>query len=57
MFGEKPTGSDEMGKMINEFHTKRMEELIKTAGGELIIGGRINLEAKYCEPTIIVEPD
>jgi aldehyde dehydrogenase (NAD+) len=53
MFGEKPTGSDEMGKMINEFHTKRMEELIKTAGGEVKIGGKVDLDNKYVEPTVI----
>jgi aldehyde dehydrogenase (NAD+) len=33
MFGNSPTGSDEMGKMVNEFHTKRMENLLNTAGG------------------------
>ena len=41
MFGEKPGGSDEMGKMINDFHTERMENLIKTAGGKLVCGGKV----------------
>ena len=41
MFGEKPGGSDEMGKMINDFHTERMEKLIDTAGGKLVCGGKV----------------
>lgn len=57
MYGEKPTGSDDMGKMINAFHTERMERIIKTAGGQTVLGGKVNKEAKYCEPTIIVEPN
>lgn len=57
MYGEKPTGSDDMGKMINKFHTERMQKILKTAGGQVVMGGKVNLEAKYCEPTIIVEPD
>lgn len=57
VFGEKPEGSDDMGKMINDFHTERMERLISTAGGKIICGGNVKKEIKYCEPTIILEPD
>ena len=57
MYGEKPTGSDDMGKMINTFHTQRMQNILKTAGGQVVLGGKVNLEAKYCEPTIILEPN
>jgi len=46
-----------MGKMINTFHTERMQRLIKTAGGQVVMGGKVNLEAKYCDPTVIAEPD
>lgn len=57
MYGEKPTGSDDMGKMINAFHTERMERIIKTAGGEIKIGGNVNHEKKYVEPTVIFNPN
>lgn len=57
MYGEKPTGSDDMGKMINGFHTERMERIIKTAGGEIKIGGNVNHEKKYVEPTVIFNPN
>ena len=57
LFGEKPDGSDDMGKMVNAFHTDRMERLIKTAGGKIICGGNVKKDIKYCEPTLILEPD
>lgn len=57
MFGEKPNGSPDMGKMVNDFHTERMERLIKTAGGKILCGGNVKKEIKYCEPTLILEPD
>jgi aldehyde dehydrogenase (NAD+) len=57
MWGEKPNGSDEMGKMINEMHTKRIERVIKTAGGKIVTGGKVNLDLKYVEPTVILKPD
>lgn len=57
MYGNSKDGSPEMGKMINEFHTKRMENLIKTAGGQIAFGGKVNIEKRYCEPTVIMEPD
>jgi len=57
MFGDSPTGSDDMGKMINTFHTERMQRLIKTAGGEVKMGGKVNKDIKYVEPTLILNPD
>ena len=55
-FGEKPNGSDDMGKMINEFHTERMERIIETAGGKVVCGGKVKKDIKYCEPTLIIDP-
>eukprot|EP00354_Favella_ehrenbergii_P012098 CAMPEP_0170461102 /NCGR_PEP_ID=MMETSP0123-20130129/7153_1 /TAXON_ID=182087 /ORGANISM="Favella ehrenbergii, Strain Fehren 1" /LENGTH=465 /DNA_ID=CAMNT_0010726077 /DNA_START=291 /DNA_END=1688 /DNA_ORIENTATION=+ len=56
-YGEKPEGSDLQGKMINEFHTKRVKGLIDSAGGTIICGGKVVEEARYVEPTIILKPD
>lgn len=42
--------------MINDFHTERMEKIINTAGGEIVLGGKVHRESKYCEPTVILEP-
>ena len=49
MYGEKPTGSDDMGKMINKFHTERMQKILKTAGGEVKMGGNVSMDCKYVE--------
>ena len=46
-----------MGKMVNDFHTERMERIIKTAGGKILCGGKVRRDIKYCEPTLILEPD
>jgi len=45
-----------MGKIITDWHIDRLENLIKTSGGKLIHGGRVDKSAKYCEPTLIDGP-
>ena len=57
MLGERPDTSNDYSRIINEFHTERIENLIKTAGGKIICGGDVNLEHRYVSPTIIVEPN
>ena len=58
MYGEgKPEGSEWQGKMINDFHTERVEKLIKGAGGTLVCGGDVNKKIKHIEPTVILQPD
>ena len=57
-YGEKPTGSDQMGKMVSDIHCNRMQRILDTAGGEVICGGgKVNMDAKYCEPTVILNPN
>lgn len=56
MFGEKPEGCELQGKMINDFHCKRVKGLLETAGGTVICGGKVNLEARHIEPTVILQP-
>ena len=46
-----------MGKIVSDFHTQRIERIIKGGGGEILMGGNIKHEAKYVEPTIILNPD
>ena len=43
--------------MINDFHTDRVDKLIKGAGGKIICGGKVNKEVRHIEPTIILQPD
>jgi aldehyde dehydrogenase (NAD+) len=46
-WGEQPTGSEEMGKIINDFHVKRLTNLLDTSGGQVVYGGRVNAEARH----------
>lgn len=55
-WGEAPEGSNEMGKVINDFHVKRLTKLLDTSGGEVVYGGRVNAEVKHIQPTIILNP-
>jgi aldehyde dehydrogenase (NAD+) len=41
-YGESPDGSDQMGKIINDFHMKRLTELLDSSSGQIIYGGRTN---------------
>lgn len=56
-YGSNPEGSELQGHMINDFHTDRVAELLRTAGGTVICGGKVNRETKHIEPTIILKPD
>ena len=45
-----------MGKIINDFHVKRLTRLMETSGGQIVHGGTVRTDIKYIEPTIILEP-
>jgi len=46
-----------MGKVINDFHVKRLTRLMETSGGKIVHGGKVRTDIKYIEPTIIVDPN
>ena len=46
IYGEKPEENEDMGNILNEFHVKRLEDLIKTSGGKLLSGGGVDYEKK-----------
>ena len=46
-WGESPNGSNDEGKIINEFHLKRLTKLMDTSNGEIVYGGRINEAIKH----------
>lgn len=56
MYGESPNGSNEMGKMITDWHCDRLKNMIETCGGQILCGGNVKKEIKFVEPTIIVNP-
>lgn len=55
-YGEKADGSTDQGKVINDFHVKRLTNLMDTSKGEIVYGGKVNAEVKHIQPTIIINP-
>lgn len=56
MWGDLPNTSEEMGKIINDFHWERLTKLMQTSGGEIVYGGKTNKAERHIEPTIITNP-
>ncbi len=52
-YGENPQDSGDYGRIINENHFSRLDELLKE--GEVIFGGKTNRERLYISPTLIEE--
>ncbi len=50
-FGEEPKESLDYGRIINQEHLSRLEELLKE--GSIIVGGDIDKNEKYISPTIM----
>ncbi len=56
-YGGKTNGHQDIGKIINNFHTKRLASLLKEDhGGEVLLGGKVHLEDDFIEPTLIANP-
>ena len=41
---------------MNKVHTERIKKLIEPSGGQIIYGGKVDVEKRHVEPTIILEP-
>jgi acyl-CoA reductase-like NAD-dependent aldehyde dehydrogenase len=52
-FGTDPQHSD-LCRLVSKDATKRMAELMKD--GEVVVGGHVDIEDRYCEPTIVLNP-
>lgn len=53
-FGKNPQISKDYSRIINEWHTDRLANLLKTHGGNVLVGGgECNIKEKYVPPTII----
>ena len=57
-YGESPLGNQDIGKIINDFHTNRLAGLLEEKhGGDVIVGGKVFKEENFIEPTVILNPD
>jgi aldehyde dehydrogenase (NAD+) len=49
--------SPHFGRIVNERHTRRLDELMTGHGGNIAFGGSVDVAARFVEPTVIVDPD
>ncbi len=55
MFGEDPESSESYGRIVNERHFDRLSGLL--GSGRVALGGGKRREARYIEPTVLVDVD
>jgi len=55
-YGEDPLDSDDLGRIINQQHTKRLISLLEENRDQIIFGGEYDLEERYIQPTFIDNP-
>lgn len=55
-FGSDPQKSPDLGRLLLPGHAKRIQQLIENHEGTLICGGNSDVENRYVEPTIILNP-
>jgi aldehyde dehydrogenase (NAD+) len=48
-----PRRSADFGRIVNERHTQRLAGLLDGAGYELVLGGEVDVEARYVAPTVL----
>lgn len=52
-YSSTPEKSPDFGRVINEFHTKRLSDLFQNPGGKLVYGGKnFSIENRFVEPTL-----
>ncbi len=58
-FGKDPQQSEHFGRMVNTGHTARVKAMLDAGGFEVAHGGRVDVDARYVEPTVLrgVAPD
>jgi aldehyde dehydrogenase (NAD+) len=44
-------------RIVNEQHARRLERLLADHGGRVVVGGEVDVTARYVSPTVIVDPD
>lgn len=54
---ETAEGAQAYGKIINEFHLKRIKGYLENHGGKLICGGHADEKTLKLDPTIVLNPN
>ena len=56
-YGDDPQRSDSYGRIVNTRHLARLQRLLADRAGTVVTGGRVDVDDRYVEPTITVDPD
>lgn len=56
-YGDNPKESKDYGKIVNERHMNRLKNIIEIDKKKIVYGGKIDMEDRYIEPTIISNVD
>ena len=55
-YGEDASQDGFYARCINEFHTNRLLDIVKSAGGKVLMGGKGDVGKRFVEPTVVVDP-
>ncbi|KAI0734288.1 NAD-aldehyde dehydrogenase [Fomitopsis betulina] len=53
MHPKDPQETGNIARIVNDHHVQRVKRLLDGTKGEVVLGGKINEETKFCEATII----
>jgi len=54
-YSKQPKESADFGRIVNARHFKRVQTLIQSSGGKVVIGGDSDEKQRYIAPTVIVD--
>lgn len=56
-FGNDARTSSDFGRIVSPTHFERLESMITAEDcGDVVVGGSVDCEARYVDPTVLVEP-
>lgn len=57
MWGDVTKVNEQTGRVVSDFHFKRLINLLETAGGKVVYGGTSHAATKHIQPTLILSPN
>lgn len=53
LYGTDIANAPNYGRIVNEKHMRRLEDLLKSSSNQIVHGGNLNMETRFIEPTIL----
>lgn len=54
---EGPDPARTRTRIVNDRHLARLESLLQSSGGSVVVGGKVDHADRWVDPTVIVDPD